>query len=86
MAEGHTRMIVFFGTEQQRQHWVREKNLDDRRVLLAHRAFNRQLLYGLREQVDPWVCSGTDGLDSESRRRLLDQIHTINQTLGRGTS
>lgn len=74
-------MIVFHGTQQQRQYWVREKNLNPRYVLLAATAM--RYLLGWAGPVDTWIASGDDGLSKEESLALAQQIRLLNNLYGK---
>ena len=76
MAQGPTRLTVFFGTEAERRYWVRQKDLDDSRVLLARTA--GRTLNGRSEPVDTWYCSGHHGLSARSVLQLHRYIALLN--------
>lgn len=77
-----SKLIVFFGTEAARRRFVKDRQLDPRRVLLAVSLANRGGLHGFAEPVDTWIADH-DGLRPESREELWRQIDLLNHLHGK---
>ena len=81
MAQRHPRLIVFYGTEEERRRWVRERNIDPQSVLLSSNALRS--LQGRAGTVETWIASGNDGLSQEESLRLSQQIRLLNNLYGK---
>lgn len=82
MAQGDTRLTVFFGTEQQRREYIHRKKQDPKRVLLAAGIVHRGGLHGYHGPVEVMLCSDA-GVSNQQYFALMEQIDQLNDIYGK---